>query len=71
MEGLFDGKYSSKDVLRSILLDIGLVFQNFNLFPHYTVLENVVKPQMSVLKPAKWHAPMILSNPSLTSTTPT
>ena len=51
-----DGIYSSKDVLRSILLDIGLVFQNFNLFPHYTVLENVVKPQMSVLKKSKAEA---------------
>ena len=28
----------------------GLVFQNFNLFPHYTVEENIVKPLMTVKK---------------------
>lgn len=28
----------------------GLVFQNFNLFPHYTVLENLCDPQIRVLK---------------------
>ena len=27
----------------------GLVFQNFNLFPHYTVLENLCDPQIRVL----------------------
>lgn len=51
-----EGKYSPKDQLRSILLDVGLVFQNFNLFPHYSVLENVVKPQMTVLKKSKEEA---------------
>ncbi len=33
--------YASKDVLRKILLNTGLVFQNFNLFPHLNVLKNV------------------------------
>lgn len=32
----------------------GLVFQQFNLFPHWTVLKNIVDPQLSVLgKPQK------------------
>lgn len=51
-----NGIYSSKDVQKKIILDVGLVFQNFNLFPHYSVLENVVKPQMTVLKKSKEEA---------------
>ncbi|OPY58274.1 amino acid ABC transporter ATP-binding protein [Pelotomaculum terephthalicicum] len=27
---------------------VGMVFQQFNLFPHYTVLENIIKPLMTV-----------------------
>ena len=34
----------------------GLVFQNFNLFPHYTVLENLCDPQMRVLKRSRQEA---------------
>ena len=29
---------------------IGMVFQNFNLFPHYTALENIAKPYSTVKK---------------------
>lgn len=28
---------------------VGLVFQNFNLFPHWTVLKNIVNPQTTIL----------------------
>ncbi|WP_152044842.1 amino acid ABC transporter permease/ATP-binding protein [Aureimonas psammosilenae] len=35
-----------KDVLKR-RVDIGMVFQNFNLFPHLTVLENVVEAPLS------------------------
>ncbi|MBO7123437.1 MAG: amino acid ABC transporter ATP-binding protein [Treponema sp.] len=45
-----DGVYSSKDQLRKIGLKIGMVFQNFNLFPHYSVLQNVAEPQIRVQK---------------------
>lgn len=45
-----NGVYSDKKLLREITLNVGLVFQNFNLFPHYSVLENVVRPQIQVLK---------------------
>ena len=45
-----DGTYSDKDSRRTIALKLGFVFQNFNLFPHYSVLKNVVDPQVSVLK---------------------
>lgn len=32
---------------------VGLVFQNFNLFPHWTVLKNIVNPQTTVLGRSK------------------
>ena len=45
-----DGKYCSKEEMHKIALKSGLVFQNFNLFPHYSVLKNVVDAQVQVLK---------------------
>lgn len=45
-----DGVYSDKQTLRRIGLNLGFVFQNFNLFPHFSVLKNIVDPQVSVLK---------------------
>ncbi len=51
-----DGIYAPKDELRKIVLDVGLVFQNFNLFPHYSVLENIVKPQITVLSKSRTEA---------------
>lgn len=44
-----DGVYSEKNTLRDITLSAGLVFQNFNLFPHYSVLQNVAEPLVKVL----------------------
>lgn len=41
--------YSDAKVLHEIILDVGLVFQNFNLFPHYSVLRNIVDAQVKVL----------------------
>ena len=44
-EVIFDGSVKSKrsdDELRKRRLHFGLVFQSFNLFPQYTVLENVM-----------------------------
>lgn len=35
--------YSSKKDINSLRKSIGLVFQNFNLFPHMTVLENIME----------------------------
>ena len=48
-----DGKYSDKKTCSDITLYSGLVFQNFNLFPHYSVLKNVMDPQIHVLKKSK------------------
>ena len=44
-----DGVYAPKAVQRRILLRIGLVFQQFNLFPHFSVLRNVTEAQRVVL----------------------
>ena len=38
--------YGGKDVLRDARRHFGLVFQNFNLFPHYSVLRNVSEPSI-------------------------
>ncbi len=47
-----DGKtvYAAKAQLNVLKRDFGLVFQNFNLFPHYTVLKNVTDAPVSVQK---------------------
>lgn len=41
-------KYADKQTLLQAKSKFGLVFQNFNLFPHWTVLENVYKPLQDV-----------------------
>lgn len=45
--------YADKKILRGIKLKVGLVFQNFNLFPHMSVLKNITSPQVNVLKKSK------------------
>ncbi len=58
---IYDGKYAAKDdgvrsvytphpELQEIRGMFGLVFQNFNLFPHYSVLKNVMEAPMLVKK---------------------
>ena len=44
-----NGVYASTRTLRSICLKLGLVFQNFNLFPHFSVLRNLTEAQVHVL----------------------
>ncbi len=41
-------EYATKRNLREIRKGIGLVFQQFNLFPHMTALENIVEAPMAV-----------------------
>ncbi len=47
-----DGKaiYADKNVQKKARSRFGLVFQNFNLFPHYTVLKNVSDAPIHVQK---------------------
>lgn len=53
-----DGKcvYASKAELRKLQHCFGLVFQNFNLFPHYSVLKNITDALISVDKIPKKEA---------------
>ena len=58
---IYDGVYAARDVdgkavyasppeLGQIRNMFGLVFQNFNLFPHYSVLKNIMEAPMLVQK---------------------
>ena len=41
-------QYAPEAELRAILRRMGMVFQSFNLFPHLTVLENIIEAPMIV-----------------------
>ena len=53
-----DGKcvYANKQKLKEIRKYFGLVFQNFNLFPHYSVMKNIIDAPMSADKISKKEA---------------
>ena len=44
-----DGKYADKKSINAIRKNIGLVFQGFNLYPHKSVLENIIEAPIRVL----------------------
>jgi polar amino acid transport system ATP-binding protein len=48
-----DGVYAPAEALREICLKVGLVFQNFNLFPHFSVERNIIEAQIHVLRRKK------------------
>ncbi|WP_283245058.1 amino acid ABC transporter ATP-binding protein [Qiania dongpingensis] len=48
--------YAPKKKLREISRNYGLVFQNFHLFPHYSVLKNVMDAPVHVLGQSKEEA---------------
>ena len=45
--------YNNKEILKKINLYTGMIFQDFNLFPHLSVKENIMVSQTKVLKKDK------------------
>ncbi len=58
MCGMQNGKltYADEKTLRSLTLRMGMVFQSFNLFPHMSVLQNLIDAPMRVKKLPKKQA---------------
>jgi len=55
-EGASRVVYAPKKELRRICKNFGLVFQSFHLFPHYTVLKNIIDAPVAVDKIPKKEA---------------
>ena len=51
-----DGRYCDKKSSSIIIKNVGLVFQNFNLFPHKSVLENIIEAPTRALGEKKENA---------------
>ena len=51
-----DGVYSDDETRRQITLRMGMVFQQFNLFPHMSVLQNIIDAPIRVKKMPKAQA---------------
>jgi len=51
--------YSPKNILHTVRLHFGLVFQNFNLFTHMSVMRNITEAPVHVLKKTKAEAEII------------
>lgn len=48
--------YISQKEIRAMCSKLGMVFQNFNLFPHMSVLENVIEAPITVQKKSRKEA---------------
>ncbi len=48
--------YAKPAKLKEIQQNFGLVFQNFNLFPHFSVIKNIMHPLIKVQKKSKEEA---------------
>lgn len=49
----YPARYGGKEAMLEAKRHFGLVFQNFNLFPHYTSAKNIADPLISVQKMSK------------------
>ena len=47
---------AENDLVNRVRMRVGLVFQNFNLFPHLTALENVIEAPVTVKRLRRSHA---------------
>lgn len=45
--------YADAEALKGVKQNFGLVFQNFNLFPHYSVIKNIAEPPILIGKRPK------------------
>ncbi len=65
-----DGVYAGKEAMKQARGRFGLVFQNYNLFPHFTVLRNVMDAPVCVQKrdraEVEQHARALLAKMGLT-----
>lgn len=51
-----NGKKIDKNILKNVRKDIGFVFQNYNLFPHMSVMQNIIEAPIRVLGKEKEEA---------------
>lgn len=69
-DGAGHARYADRATINKAKQRFGLVFQNFNLFPHWTVLKNVTDPQVTVKKipkpNAELHAREVIAKMGLT-----
>lgn len=52
-DGAGKAVYAGKAELKEMRKNFGLVFQNFNLFPHYSVMRNITEPPILIEKRPK------------------
>lgn len=45
--------YCSKETMKEVRKNLGMVFQSYNLFPHMSVLENIIEAPVNVFKLSK------------------